>query len=125
MKMTQPRKCVLFLSLVLFMLLANICASAQVSVLTQHNDNQRTGANLSETTLNTSSVNVNQFGLLFRMPVDDQVYASPLYVANLNIAGGTRNVVYVATVNNTIYAFHAHKTCTPLCPPNFNNDARP
>ncbi len=125
MKMTQPRKCVLFLSLVLFMLLANICASAQVSVLTQHNDNQRTGANLSETTLNTSSVNTNQFGLLFRMPVDDQVYASPLYVANLNIAGGTRNVVYVATVNNTIYAFDADKGGTALWSRNFNNGGRP
>src|SRR5260370_27073228 len=125
MKMTQTRKCVLFLSLVLFMLLANICASAQVSVLTQHNDNQRTGANLSETTLNTSTVNGNQFGLLFKLRVDDQVYASPRYVANLNIAGGTHNVVYVATVNNTIYAFDADKGGSALWSRNFNNGGRP
>jgi hypothetical protein len=125
MKMTQGRKCVPFLVLAVCMLLESTLTSAQVSVLTQHNDNQRTGANLSETILNTSNVNGNQFGQLFKLPVDDQVYASPLYVANLNIAGGTRNVVYVATVNNTIYAFDADKGGSALWTRNFNNGGRP
>jgi len=125
MKMRQARKCVLFLRFVLFMLFVNTWTSAQVSVLTQHNNNQRTGANLNETTLNTSNVNVNQFGLLFKLAVDDQVYASPLYVAGLTIGGVAHNVVYVATVNNTVYAFDADRGGNPLWLRNFNNGGRP
>ena len=76
-----------------------------ISVLTQHNDNTRSGWNDSETVLTTSNVNVRQFGALFTLPVDDQVYAQPLVVGHVAIGGTTRNVVYVATVNNTLYAF--------------------
>ncbi|HEY9231456.1 MAG TPA: pyrrolo-quinoline quinone, partial [Blastocatellia bacterium] len=68
-----------------------------VSVLTQHNDRQRTGANLLETTLTTDNVNVNQFGKLFTRTVSGQVYAQPLVAANVSLAGvGLRNLVYVA-----------------------------
>src|SRR6266850_1110186 len=76
-----------------------------VSVLTQHNDNTRSGWNDNETALTTTNVNVQQFGLVFTLTVDDQVYAQPLVVGHLLIAGGYHNVVYVATVNNTVYAF--------------------
>jgi len=79
--------------------------SLAISVLTQHNDNTRAGWNSRETVLNTSNVNVSQFGALFDLVVDDQVYAQPLVVANVLINGGYHNVVYVATVNNTVYAF--------------------
>ncbi len=78
-----------------------------VNVLTRSYNNQRTGANLSETTLSTSNVGSGQFGKLFMLPVDDEVWAAPLYVSNLQIAGGTHNVVYVATMNNSVYAFDA------------------
>jgi len=80
---------------------------AQVNILTQHNDNARTGANLSETILNTSNVNVNSFGKLFSYSVSGDVLAQPLYVSGLSIAGGTHNVLYVATMNDRIYAFDA------------------
>ena len=90
-----------------FMLLPGSTCSAQTSVLTQHNDNSRDGVNASEATLNPSNVNSGQFGLLFKVAVDDQVYAQPLYMANLAIAGGTHNVVFVATTNNSVYAFDA------------------
>jgi hypothetical protein len=53
-------------------------ANAQVSCTTQHNDNMRTGDNLNETILNQSNVSVNTFGMLFKVTVDDQVYATPL-----------------------------------------------
>ena len=52
-----------------------------VSVLTYHNDDVRDGANLSETVLNTSNINQSQFGKLFALQVDAQVYAQPLYRA--------------------------------------------
>jgi outer membrane protein assembly factor BamB len=77
------------------------------SVLTQHNDNTRGGWNDAETALTTSNVNVAKFGKLFSMPVDDQVYAQPLVVGKLPIGGGDHNVAYVATVNNSVYAFDA------------------
>ncbi len=77
-----------------------------ISVLTQHNDNNRTGAQLQETLLNTSNVKPGQFGRLFKLPVDGSVYAQPLYVNALAIPNqGTRNVLYVATMHNTVYAF--------------------
>jgi len=76
-----------------------------VSVLTQHNDNTRSGWNSNETVLTTSNVNVQQFGALFSLPVDDHVYAQPLVVGHVAIGSTYRNVVYVATVNNTVYAY--------------------
>ena len=76
-----------------------------VSMLTQHNDNNRSGWNDNETALTTSNVNVQKFGALFSLPVDDQVYAQPLVVGHVSIAGGSHNVVLVATVNNTVYAY--------------------
>jgi hypothetical protein len=76
-----------------------------VSVLTQHNDNSRSGLNDNETALTTANVNVQQFGEVFTLPVDDQVYAQPLVVGHVNIGGDYHNVVLIATVNNTVYAF--------------------
>ena len=98
--------------------LASLLASkgfAQVSVLTQHNDSSRTGQNLQETLLNTSTVNVANFGKLFSLPVDGNIFAQPLYVPSLSIGGVTRNVVYVATTQNSVFAFDADSgNATPL-----------
>jgi hypothetical protein len=69
----------------------------------------RTGANLKEGTLKVKNVNTNQFGLLFTRAVDDQVYAQPLIAAKVRIPGkkGSHNLVIVATVNDSVYAFDA------------------
>src|SRR5437867_11038547 len=76
-----------------------------VAVLTQHNDNTRSGWNDNETALTTSNVNVQQFGKVFTLTVDGEVYGQPLVVGHVFIGGGYHNVVYIATVNNTLYAY--------------------
>jgi hypothetical protein len=81
---------------------------AQVSVLTQHNNNSRTGANLNEISLTTSNVNVSTFGKLFDMPVDGLVFAQPLYMPSVNLPNsGTHNILFVATAHDSVYAFDA------------------
>jgi hypothetical protein len=88
-------------------------ATAQISVLTQHYDIGRTGANMSETTLTPGNVNTGEFGKLFSHPVDGYVYAQPLYVPGVVMGSRTpqantkHNVVFIATENDSVYAFDA------------------
>ena len=84
-------------------------AWAQVAVVTQHNDNSRTGANTQETSLAPANVNSSQFGKLFTHTLDDQTYSQPLYVPHLTMSvdGQMHNVVFVTTVNNSVYAWDA------------------
>src|SRR6478672_10003550 len=63
-----------------------------VSVLTQHNDNNRSGWNDTEKELTTANVNVQHFGLVFTLLVDDQVYAQPLVAGHVLINGTYRNI---------------------------------
>ena len=77
-------------------------------VWTRSYDNTRNAVNLQETRLKPSNVNVRSFGRLFARSVDGQIYAQPLYVPDLDMPGrGTRNVVYIATMHNSVYAFDA------------------
>jgi hypothetical protein len=87
-------------------LLLALTVGAQPSVTTQHNDNARTGANLRETVLTVANVQRN-FGKLFELAVDGDIYAQPLYLQGVNTSKGPKNVVYVATMHNTVYAFDA------------------
>jgi hypothetical protein len=80
---------------------------SSVTVLTYHNDNGRTGQNLNETVLTTANVNAAQFGLIATVPVDGLVDAEPLYVGGMAINGGSRNMLFVATENDSVYAFDA------------------
>ena len=61
-----------------------------------------------ETTLTPADVNRTQFGMLFKRVVDDQLYTQPLVVTGVVVGGGTRDLVYVTTVNNSVYAFDAN-----------------
>ncbi len=65
------------------------------AVLTAQYDSSRTNSNQSETVLNTTNVNVSQFGKLFSLPVDGYVYAQPLYVPSSLIPQLGHNTVYV------------------------------
>ena len=74
-------------------------------VVTYRVDTGRTAANLTESVLTPANVNSSSFGLLRVLSVDGRVDAQPLYLAQLAIAGGTHNVVYVATEHDSVYAF--------------------
>jgi len=79
-----------------------------VDVLTHRYDTWRSGANLSETVLTTRSVAGQHFGKVSEREVDGDIYAQPLIKTGVVVPGvGTRNIVYVATVNNSLYAFDA------------------
>jgi len=100
---------------ILLLTIANL--PAQVNVLTANYGNERLSANLSETTLTPKALTPAGFGKLGAFPVDGQIYAQPLYVSGLSIPGvGTQNVVFVATMHNTVYAFNADTPAntTPL-----------
>ncbi len=85
------------------------CAFAQSgnpAVTTGQYNKGRSAANRSEMILNTGNV-TTQFGKLFSWAVDDWVFAQPLYLPNVQVGGKSTNLVFVATMNNTIYAFNA------------------
>src|SRR6202453_3082833 len=104
-------------------------SSGQVLLTTGRSDNQRTGANLNETLLTPSNVNKNGFCTLFSYPIDYQALAQPLYVSNVNINGQgvLHNVVYVATMADSVYAFDADgnsgSNAAPLWSVNFTDPA--
>jgi len=103
-----------FLSVLLFrreMLVG--AAPAFKGVLTYHNDNMRTGRNLSETLLTLKNVKSTTFGKLFVIPTDGLVDAQPLYAPDVSIPGnGTHNVLFVATEHGTVYGFDADSGST-------------
>jgi hypothetical protein len=101
-----------------------IQASAFTGVLSWRNDNSLTGQNPKEIALTPSNVNASTFGKLFGCSVDGQIYAQPLYVPNVTLANITRNIVYVATEHDSVYAFDADAIpCQTLWQVTFLNSA--
>jgi hypothetical protein len=98
----------------LLTVLCTLLGHAQVNILTGNGNNDRTNANLQEIRLSPATVNSSSFGKLDVFPVDGQVYSQPLYVSGLSIDGrGTRNVVFVSTMHNSVYVFDAD-TSSPV-----------
>ena len=94
----------------LYLLLLTACSTialGQVNVTTRSYDTSRTGSNPNETILTPASVSPTTFGKLFTTPTDGQLYAQPLYMSGLTIAGATHNVVFLASMLNSIYALDA------------------
>src|SRR5580693_2966733 len=104
-------------------LLLPLYLHGQVSVLMNRYDANATAANIHETILKTGNVNPAAFGKLHSYYVDGAVYAQPLYAPSISIAGhGSRNVLYVATMNDKFYAFDADKPGAPLWMRDFTDE---
>jgi hypothetical protein len=88
----------------------------KIAVTTYHYDNFRTGWNSHEAILNPTlrppGPLVETFGLIHKVALDDTVYAQPLIVPDVSIAGGSHpgkhDVAYVVTESNTVYAIDAN-----------------
>jgi hypothetical protein len=85
---------------------------AGTDVATYKNDLNRSGQNLSESTLTLTNVASTTFGLLRNLPVDGKVDAQPLYLSQLSVSGAAHNVVYAATEHGSVYAFDADSGAT-------------
>ena len=98
------------------LLLLAIELAAQPSVVTYHNDNARTGQYLNETLLTPAGFTAGLFAKRYLLPVDGAVYAQPLYLSRVKIAGqGFHNVLFVATSHDSLYAFDAdNESASPL-----------
>jgi outer membrane protein assembly factor BamB len=94
---------------ILFCLAIPLGAFGQTDVLERGYNRFRTGVNNSEKILKPANVQsgANRFHKQFVMKVDGKIESSPLYAAGVSVAGVTRNVLYVATMHNTVYAFDA------------------
>jgi len=86
---------------------AVVAVTDLTGVETYRNDSARDGANTQEYALTPGSVAAGGFGKLFSCAVDGAIYAQPLWVANLAVNGTPRNVVFVATQHDSLYAFDA------------------
>jgi hypothetical protein len=97
-------------------LTVTVAASAAVNITTWHVDTNRSGLNDQETILTPGNVTAETFGKLFSCPVDGYVYGAPLILSNQTVNGAAHNVLYVATENDSVYAYDSD-TCgsdTPL-----------
>lgn len=96
-----------------------------MSVLTQHNNNLRTGVKADEQTLTIDAVRIG-FRKLFEVRVDppeaggpsdwaSQIVAQPLFVADLQWSDGTtKDVLIICTMHGTVYIFDAGNNCSLL-----------
>jgi hypothetical protein len=91
---------------------ATVVVTDLAGIYTFHNDMARTGQNLNEYALTPALVSGGKFGKLWSCAVDGDLYAQPLYVANLSIGGGIHNVLFVATGHDSVYAIDAD---SPTC----------
>ncbi|KAA6459033.1 pyrrolo-quinoline quinone [Acidobacteria bacterium AB60] len=84
-------------------------------VTTWRNDREHSGINSQEYALTPEDVTAAKFGKLFSCAVDGWVFAQPLWVANLHLGTARHNAIFVATENDSVYAFDADQPdCRPI-----------
>ena len=86
---------------------AKIAVTDLAGVFTYHNDLARDGVNAQELALTPAVVNTAAFGKRFSCPVDGAAYTQPLWAPARNVGGAVRNVIFVATQHDSVYAFDA------------------
>jgi uncharacterized protein YjdB len=85
-----------------------VISSTASDVVTHHYDAARTGTNTHETILTPSNVHSTTFGKVAEFTVDGQIDGQLLYLNQVAIPGaGTKNVLYFATENDSVYAVDA------------------
>lgn len=95
-------------NLTVALLLGALTLAAQTSVTTYHNDNARTGQYPNEILLTPASLKNGQFEKRYFLTLDGAIYAQPLYLSRVKIAGhGFHNLVFIATSHDSLYAFDA------------------
>jgi hypothetical protein len=77
------------------------------SVLTARGDLTRLGWDADEPALSPALLRSGHFGKRASLPVDGKIYAQPLFVPALTVAGSAHDVVIVATEHDSVYAFDA------------------
>jgi outer membrane protein assembly factor BamB len=95
------------------------------NVVTQHNDNFRTGAYLAETRLTPTEVRARGLRAKFVVQVEGEVITQPLYVRDVEFSSGRANGVFVVTVNNKVYALDPDHSGAPKWPPVHLQDSYP
>ncbi|MGE5084642.1 MAG: hypothetical protein ACM3ND_17255, partial [Acidobacteriota bacterium] len=86
---------------------ASVAVTDLAGVFHYHNDVSQDGINTQEYALTPAAVNAATFGKLASCAVDGAVYTQPLWVPGVSIAGGTHNLLIVATQHDSVYAFDA------------------
>lgn len=107
-------RCKFYDCVIIMTFASGLIANAQMT--TAQYDNARTGAYLKEAILTPRNVNQEQFGKIFTLKVDGDIYAQPLFLAGVQIPGkGKHDVVFIATEHDSVYAFDAYgNPSTPL-----------
>ena len=115
--------CLTLLVVCIALLSSSLAQPSPTPVPTSRTDNARDGANSNETLLTPANVNQSGFHKAFTFVVDYVVMAQPLYVPQVNIGGVNHNVIYVATMADSVYAIDAD-TGAQLWWTNFTNPAQ-
>jgi hypothetical protein len=86
---------------------ASLGVTDLAGVFTYHNNISRDGSNIKEYALTPANVSTSTFGKLFSCAVDGAIYAQPLWAGNVTIGGAKHNIIFVATMHDSVYAFDA------------------